>query len=193
VSINTVKLLRRTSQTVFLVIFFWLILKTNFEADFSPENTSDISLPYPVSIVMEFDPLVALTTLLTSGTLYAGLLWSLVILIPTFFLGRFFCGWICPLGTINHWISEAGSERRSRKGKPRIESNRYRSYQRIKYYVLFFFLGAAIVGTLQAGLLDPLPLLARSLGTVVLPTLHLGAEGVLNLVKFKLFFNYYIQ
>jgi ferredoxin len=33
---------------------------------------------------------------------------------------------------------------------------------------------------LQAGLLDPLPLLARSLGTAVLPTLHAAASGAVN-------------
>ena len=37
-----------------------------------------------------------------------------------------------------------------------MESNRYKPYQRIKYYVFFFCLGAALLGSLQAGLLDPL-------------------------------------
>jgi len=83
---------------VFLLIFLWLVLKTTFEVDFSPADASEIRLPYPVSIALEFDPLAALMTLLASGTLYKGLLWSLVILIPTIFLGRFFCGWVCPLG-----------------------------------------------------------------------------------------------
>ena len=127
-------------------------------------DIAEIGLPYPVSIALEFDPLAALMTLLASGTVYQGMLWSLVILIPTIFLGRFFCGWVCPLGSLNHGLSEIRSERRSFRGKGKIETNRYRPYQRIKYYVFFFCLGAALLGSLQAGLLDPLPLLARSLG-----------------------------
>jgi polyferredoxin len=103
------------------------------------------------------------------------MLWSLVILIPTIFMGRFFCGWVCPLGSLNHWLSAPRSERMSRRGKKLLESNRYKKYQRIKYYVLFFCLGAALLGSLQAGLLDPLPLLARSIGTAVLPTVHSAA------------------
>jgi len=177
-TVKTVRNLRRVSQVVFFLLFFWLILKTTFEVDFSPSDSGAIVLPYPVSIALEFDPLVALMTLLTTGSIYKGLLWSLVILIPTIFLGRFFCGWICPLGTLNHWISEIGSERRARKGARRIESNRYKKYQRIKYYLLFIFIGTSIGGSLQMGLLDPLPLLARSIGTVVLPIVHTFSIGI---------------
>jgi len=186
-TVKTVRNLRRISQVLFFLIFFWLILKTNFEVDFAGggggASGDEILLPYPVSIALQFDPLTALGTLLSSGTIYKGLLWSLVILIPCIFLGRFFCGWICPMGTLNHWISEIPSERLKRKGAGKIESNRYKKYQRIKYYILFFFLGAALLGSLQIGLLDPLALLARSIGTVVLPTAHTAADGFLGWVK----------
>jgi polyferredoxin len=177
-NIQTVRNLRRASQVVFFLIFFWLILKTTFEVDFTPAEVSEIRLPYPVSIALELDPLAALMTLLASGTVYKGLLWSLVILIPTIFLGRFFCGWVCPLGSLNHWVSGIRSERAWRKGKRLLESNRYKKYQRIKYYILFFCLGAALLGSLQAGLFDPLTLLARSIGTALLPALHTGAVAL---------------
>ena len=91
-------------------------------------------LPWPVSIFLEADPLAALTTAISTGTLYRGLLWSLVILVPTFFLGRFFCGWICPLGTLNHFFGSFKSEKK--RGKALLESNRYKPWQAIKYYVL---------------------------------------------------------
>ncbi len=182
-NIKTVRNLRRISQVVFFFIFFWLILKTSFEVSFNPTDANEIILPYPVSIALQFDPLVALATLLATGTVYKGLLWSLVILIPTIFLGRFFCGWVCPLGSVNHWISEIPSERLKRKGKNKIKSNRYHKYQQIKYYILFLFLGASFVGTLQIGLLDPLALLARSIGTFILPVTHSMAYGLLSWAK----------
>jgi len=182
-TIRAVRNLRRISQLLFFFLFFWLILKTNFEVGFSPDTSAEILLPYPVSIALQFDPLVALLTLLSSATLHKGLLWSLVILIPTIFMGRFFCGWVCPLGSLNHWVSAIPSERIRRKGKGLIESNRYKKYQRIKYYLLFLFIGSAFLGSLQAGLLDPLPLLARSIGTVVLPTFHTIANGLLDSAK----------
>lgn len=180
---KTVRNVRRISQTIFFVIFFWLILKTNFDVNFEASDGSDIRLPYPVSIFLELDPLTALGTLLSSGTVYKGLLWSLVVLIPTIFIGRFFCGWVCPLGTLNNWVSEIKSERLKRKGRGKIISNQYKKYQRIKYYILLIFIAAALMGTLQIGLLDPLPFLARSIGTVILPMLHASALGMVNWVK----------
>ena len=182
-TIKSVINIRRFSQILFFVIFFWLILKTNFEVNFNPDDLSEIILPYPVSMALEFSPLVALATLLANGTVFKGLLWSLVILIPTIFLGRFFCGWICPLGTLNHWLSAIRSERIKRKGKKRILSNKYKKYQRIKYYIFLSFIAAALLGTLQVGLFDPLSFLARSLGTVVLPTAHTAADGILSSAK----------
>ncbi|MDH4157380.1 MAG: 4Fe-4S binding protein [candidate division Zixibacteria bacterium] len=182
-TVKTVRNLRRLSQALFLFIFFFLILKTTFEVSFNPTEAAEIRLPYPVSIALQFDPLVALATLLSSGTLYKGLLWSLVILIPTVFLGRFFCGWVCPLGTLNHWISEIRSERPRRKGTRLVDSNRYKKYQRIKYYILLVFIGGAALGVLQVGLLDPLSLLARSIGTVLLPMLHTASLDLLAWVK----------
>ena len=77
-TIRTVRNLRRGSQILFFSIFVWLVLKTTFDVDFSPAEVSEIRLPYPVSLALEFDPLAALMTLLASGTLYKGLLWSLV-------------------------------------------------------------------------------------------------------------------
>jgi len=177
-SIRTVRNLRRISQTAFFLIFCWLILKTNFEVDLSPADASQITLPYPVSIALQFDPLSALVTLLANGTLYKGLLWCLVILIPTIFLGRFFCGWVCPMGTLNHWISEIPSERLGRKGAGKIASNRYKPYQRIKYYILFVGLAAALGGAAFVTVLSPLPFMARSLGTFVLPSIHTAALGL---------------
>jgi polyferredoxin len=182
-SIGTVRNLRRISQIVFFLIFCWLILKTNFNVNIKASDGQQITLPYPVSIALEFDPLAALGTLLANGTIYKGLLWSLAILIPTIFLGRFFCGWVCPLGSLNHWISEIPSERLSRKGKGKINSNRYKKYQRIKYYIFFVFIGAALVGSLQIGLLDPLCFLARSLGTAMLPAMHISADALLGWFK----------
>jgi polyferredoxin len=87
------------------------------------------------------------------------------------------------MGSLNHWISEIPSERLRRKGAKKIDSNRYKRYQRIKYYIFFVFIAASLVGTLQVGVLDPLAFMARSIGTAVLPIMHTTAFGVLSWVK----------
>ncbi|MBU0640335.1 MAG: 4Fe-4S dicluster domain-containing protein [Planctomycetes bacterium] len=121
-----------------------------------------------VSKLLEIDPLISITTALTTHTVYRGLLWSLIILVPTLFLGRFFCGWICPYGTLHHFIGWLFCGRQQRC----TAANSYRPSQHIKYYVLVAMLMAAAFGVLQIGLLDPLCLLHRSLTAAAIPSLE---------------------
>ena len=60
--------------------------------------------------LIELDPLVGLATLLTTGTLYAGLLWGLATVVLTVVLGRFFCGWVCPFGAMHQFLGYLGKK-----------------------------------------------------------------------------------
>ncbi len=167
---------RRISQIFFLLLFLALLAFTSLHA--MPGTTSDIHVRGPVRLFFEWDPLVAVTNALASHALYRGLLWSLVILIPTLFLGRFFCGWICPMGTLQHFVGNMQSE--SKRGKQRIESNRYKRWQTIKYVVLIAGLVAAYFGSMIIGVLDPFSLLVRSIGLAIQPGLNFAVRVVLT-------------
>jgi len=147
---------------VFLALFVFLILRTEFRGTLGAGG--ETRLPYPVSIFLEADPLAALGNALASHALCRGLLWSLLVIIPTLFLGRFFCGWICPLGTLNQLAG-----RLRRPGKRSLESSRYQRWQRLKYYLLAALLVAAAFGSGVFGWFDPIALAARSLGLAVIP------------------------
>ena len=168
--------LRRISQIFFLALFVGLLLLTALRA--MPGTTSDIHLRGPVRLFFEWDPLVAIANAIASHALYRGLLWSLVILVPTLFLGRFFCGWICPMGTLQHFVGNMPSE--SKRGKQRIESNRYKRWQTVKYAVLLAGLVAAAFGSMAIGWLDPFSLLVRSFGLAILPAFNFGARAMLE-------------
>jgi polyferredoxin len=126
-----------------------------------------------VRLFFEWDPLVALANALAGHALYRGLLWSLLILLPTLFLGRFFCGWICPMGTLQHFVGNMPSE--AKRGKQRIEANRYKRWQTGKYVVLIAGLVAACFGSAAIGWLDPFSLLVRSFGLSLLPAFNFAA------------------
>ncbi|HVM75715.1 MAG TPA: 4Fe-4S dicluster domain-containing protein [Candidatus Saccharimonadales bacterium] len=169
--------LRAASQVVFLLLFLFLLLRTDFRA--APSGASDdLHLSSPVKFFFQIDPLVGISNALASRALYHGLLWSLLILIPTFFLGRFFCGWICPMGTLNHFFGSLKSE--SKRGKQLIESNRYKRWQTTKYYILIVVLLAAVFGTAIVGWLDPFSLLTRSIGLSIFPSLSYLSNAVLR-------------
>jgi polyferredoxin len=167
--------LRRASQILFLGLFFFHLFKTEFRGSLrAVQGEIHLDIPYP-AIFLQSDPLVAIMNVLSSHALYRGLLWSLTILIPTFFLGRFFCGWVCPLGTLNHFFSSWKSEHK--RGLARIESNRYKRWQALKYYILIAGLLAALFGSGLLGVMDPISLLTRSLATSILPGLNLALNA----------------
>ena len=176
--------LRLISQVFFFVFFFFLLIRTEFRGSITT-SASDIRLPYPVGLFFRLDPLIGLANALTGHGLYKGLLWSLFILIPTMFLGRFFCGWICPLGSINHFFGNLKSERK--RGKQLLESNRYKRWQTTKYYLLCTVLIAALLGTGLVGWLDPFSFLVRSLGLSVLPTTNYALQSALGWLEHSRF------
>lgn len=155
--------LRRFSQFVFFILFASFLARTKL-FDFSNAHRRPA---YPVNLFLKLDPLDAFVNALAGHALYRGLACSLVILIPTFFLGRFFCGWICPLGSLNHFLGNIRSE--STRPKSRIASNRYKTWQTTKYLLLIAGLLATLWRSSMVAWIDPISLLMRSAGLSILP------------------------
>ena len=155
---------RVLSQVFFVGLFLWLFSRTDFQ------RIGDT----PVSLFLGLDPLIAVGTTLATRSLYRGLILSLAVLLPTIFLGRFFCGWVCPFGALHQAMSRL--LRRSNL-KERIRANRYRRAFAVKYYVLAVFLILPAFGITQVGLLDPISLLTRSLAASVSPGIRFLAGG----------------
>jgi polyferredoxin len=120
-----------------------------------------------IKLFFQLDPLAMLMTWLASHALAAGMLLSLATLGITFLCGRWFCGWICPLGTVHHFFTSL----RGGRVKAMLADGEYNRWQTAKYYVLIVFLGGALLGVNIAGWLDPISFLFRSLATAIYPAL----------------------
>lgn len=153
--------LRRASQIVFFLFFVWLFLK----AEFVEQET----LAWPVDLFFRFDPLILAARLLSFGPLVPALFWSLVFVALTFVLGRFFCGWVCPLGT-----TLDGTRRLL--FTPRPDKGVAARWRRGKYYLLIALLVSAAFSVNLVGLFDPLSLLYRSVAIVLYPALGYGVK-----------------
>ncbi len=155
---------RRISQIFFFVLFIWFCIVSTVGDKLWQLRA------WPVNWFLQLDPLTAIGTVLSTHTLYYGLLWALGTVILTIIFGRFFCGWVCPFGTVHHFVGYLGNRKKSAAQK--IQLNRYRKAQSIKYYILILFLVTAAfvpARSLQTGLLDPTPLITRSVNLVLLP------------------------
>lgn len=154
---------RRVVQGLFLLVFLFLFLQT--------EQKGADELGYPVKLFLDFDPLLFITALLSSHALVGAFWLSLVTLLATALLGRVFCGWVCPLGTLNNLVGAL----RKWPVRPRI-----RGWFHIKYLLLAGLLAAALFGFQWVGVLDPLSLTVRSLALGVYPAINAGLNGVLD-------------
>ena len=126
---------RRICQAFFLLLFLWFCVV-------SAMGTRWWQLRgWPVNWFLELDPLIGLSTLLTTGKVYAGLAWGVVTLALTVILGRVFCGWICPFGALHQFIGYLA--RRNQAVSEKLWANLYRPAQNIKYYILIFLLTIA--------------------------------------------------
>lgn len=122
--------IRRAYEVLFLGLFLFFLLITDLR----------YLKGWPVSMFLETTPLVAVATALTTHTIYRNLFWGLVILGLTMMLGRVWCNWMCPFGILHHLFGWIGNRRNTKQA---IESNRYRRYYSIKYYILAAMLAMA--------------------------------------------------
>jgi polyferredoxin len=159
-------ILRRLCQTAVFLAFLVLLLRA-----------SDVAVSWggsdllPLSI-LRFSPLAALAAMLGSYAFILRYVPALIVLALAVVFGRFFCGWVCPLGSTldatDHCLT---SVRRGRK--PTFYDGR-----RLKYYLLAFILIGAPLGLSAAGWFDPLSLAVRSYSLVVIPYAGWLSEGV---------------
>ncbi len=159
----------RSYRRIYAGFFFALFLLLLYLTDFSRMKG------FETALLLELDPLTAIAAFLTSGTFYLGLLLALLILVPTLFLGRFFCSWVCPLGIANQFLGWLWHGLRPHQ---QYDQNRYRRSYRIKYYILAALLVLALFGSLQVGLLDPIALMVRSFTVAVFPALNQGGADI---------------
>lgn len=166
--------LRLGSQIIFFLIFLILFLKTTY-------NKNNLIL-YPVKVFLDIDPFIFISIVFSLHSLNVptALFYSIVIIVLTIFLGRFFCGWICPFGTINHFVSSIKNQTYKFKEKKIIQDSssllinsqsQLISY-RFKYYLLLFLLTTSFFSLQLSGIFDPLSLLIRSLTISIFPALQ---------------------
>ena len=127
---------RRISQAFFFIITVWFCVVT------APGIEWWQLRGWPVNWIIQLDPLAGLGTLLATHSIHSGLVWGLITIVLTIILGRFFCGWLCPFGTLHQLTGYIADRKKSSARK--AENNRFRSAQNLKYIFLIFLLTAAM-------------------------------------------------
>ena len=165
-----IKIPRRFAQVGFLALFVFLTVS----AAYPP-----ISTP-PANFLLRFDPLAGLSSLAASRTadVFTGYWPAWILLGLTLLSYRFFCAWICPLGTC---FDLAGAVKlkslkyyrpSGKELKALLEERRSGIKPRggrVKYIVLLLVLVLSLVGINMLYFFSPLVFLNRSVYLILLP------------------------
>ncbi len=60
--------------------------------------------PSTTGLFFRLNPLAALAAMIAGRAWIPGMAWALVTLAVTLLLGRVWCGWLCPFGTVLEWV-----------------------------------------------------------------------------------------
>lgn len=109
----------------------------------------------PHDVFLRGDPLLWLSSSLASREVawHAGFVLGLVLL--TLLLGRLFCGWVCPVGTV---LDLTRPMPRGRAGRLFVQR-----WSAARFTLLMGMVGAAVLGLNLAGWVDPLAIITRAL------------------------------
>ena len=147
------QLLRRVRQLVqflLLALFLYLVYKTTREG----------GSPIPVNLFSRLDPLMALTSMLASRSVILNFAPTLITVLVTLALGRFWCGWICPLGTLLDLFG------------PNVREGLPERFRQIKSFLLFVMIAAALLAGLPLMWLDPITIFVRPLAGAIYPAIQ---------------------
>ncbi|MBN1393726.1 MAG: 4Fe-4S binding protein [Pirellulales bacterium] len=153
---------RRAAQLAALALLLWLFRRTAY--------SGEDQLTGGENIFFCFDPLCGAAAMIAARQFIAQFWPALVVVFLTLVLGRFFCGWICPLGTLLdcfHRILRPIARRTNR-----LSGGAPSRLRPVRYILLIVVLAAAVFSFPLVGLVDPFALLFRGMTFWGDPALH---------------------
>ena len=136
---------------------------------------------FDVNIFLRFDPLIALGSMVAARTFVRPLAWALVIMGSALILGRFFCGYICPMGTTLDFSDRI--IRGGRRGNGRNTFENAGKFRYLKYFFLAGLAGAALTGISLVFLFSPLSLITRFYALVIHPLALMIVNAFLDVLR----------
>ncbi|MFH1783170.1 MAG: 4Fe-4S binding protein [Candidatus Omnitrophota bacterium] len=148
-------ILRKSSQVFFFIFFTYILWSTTYplRGIFLPET------------FFKINPLIMIITSISERVILPGIVFAFIMILLTLIFGRFFCGWVCPLGST---IDLTGSLRKKNLPKKDLTNERIRSP---KFFILGAIFIASLFGVQIAWVMDPMVIMARFISINLVPSL----------------------
>lgn len=144
---------RRCSQVFFLSLFIYILWSTTYPLDGV----------IPPDSFFKINPLIIFFTSISERIMLPGMAYALLMLILTLAIGRFFCGWICPLGAV---IDACGAVKKKRKD---MSESKNRIIRNLKFYIFGIIVALSFLGIQLAWIFDPMVITARFVSLNLIP------------------------
>jgi len=137
-------------QTFFSALTIWIGIEFYFFITWLESNggAQFSSRPPGVEAFLPISSLMSLLLFFKTGEIHpihpAGLFIFVAILSVSFFVGKSFCSWICPVGFISEMVGDFGEKIQKKIFKRKIVLPKYLDYplRSLKYLILLFFVYA---------------------------------------------------
>ena len=165
--------LRRSSQIFFLGAFIYVLWSTTYP----------LKGLLPPETFFKINPLIMILTSISERIFLTGVASSLSMIFLALILGRFFCGWMCPLGA----SIDIASHFNKKFIPPGDAANK--KIRPVKFYILGLVSVLALIGIQAAWIFDPMVIMARFVSLNLIPTITLIFNDifVLAIKTFKLY------
>lgn len=149
------RLIQAICMILFLVLFFYVCWPygSSHYAEFMAAKEFIAAESF-----LALDPLLSISTALASRTLIWSLALGGIVLLIGVIFSRWFCGYICPFGTLIDLFDWAIGKRITQLNMKR---NGWWAY--LRYYILLGVIIAALFGVLLSGLFAAIPVLTRGM------------------------------
>jgi polyferredoxin len=158
---TTDRMARRAVQIGFLLLFLYPLFLVIYQ------RITFRAAPNLASWLLPWDPLL-LTGHLARRE-WTGLVISapLLLIALTLLLGRFFCGWVCPMGTVLDLVRRLAFWQKRRKPSHATRLFPANANSHLRYYLLIVVALAGLFSLQVLGLLDPLVVFQRATTALV--------------------------
>lgn len=137
-------------QIFFLILFIFFFVQTRYGTSAQSQD-----------VFFRFDPLIFIVTSIAQRTIIAAAGLSISLVIASLVFGRFFCGFVCPLGTIIDIFNSIVH---------RKKESRY-SLRNGKYLIFLLLVIFALIGSSFLHFFDPLVIFERFLTLAFYPVI----------------------
>jgi len=150
------RLARRAIQIGFLLLFLYPLFLVIYQ------RVTFRAGPNLASWLLPWDPLLLTGHLARRD--WAGLVIGapLMLIALTLILGRFFCGWVCPVGTVLDLVRSLAFWQKRRKPSHAMRLFPANANSHLRYYLLIAVALAGLFSLQALGLLDPLVIFLRA-------------------------------